>query len=773
MPEVNASLQFTIDRSKLQDTLNGVNSLKAALTTVGGETAKDTEAVKALSTQAAALARTDAINQITLQFTQLARETANADDAIEQMTKALQEVGASSAEIDKATNSLKEMALAGEGASGSVKDVSGGLSPEKLRRFGGVLSSVGLGGVGGVVSQVGDIAVITKDLQLLGQSLGIVDASATAASSGGIMALITSLGPLIAIAAPVIAALGGLKLILDALQASAQKSADATHLMLIEQQKEIDQKEKNRQLIATAAPGAVDDKIAQDKQAIVDIQTAIAQNRLAKQQSDQLYGAITGNAPSDILARTNLKASGDQLDTDFGTLTTQLSAAFDDMDNLAKNVKPATDLKEAAQQATALAKTIHDDQIAYFDQLAKDHADQVAQEQAFRDKQTTTAVAAITKYNDAVAKANTEGDQALLDIQKKYLENVATLTQNELDQVQSNLQKLTQARADAFTQANRDGQALDRKYAQADLETQIKEQQTYRDDLVAHLQKVRDIQHSFDAQFRDAELNRNFLQLFQLQEQKKTQVTAEGQAYQDKQTAEAQKNADDAARTERQRVFEGNERAIAFKAKLADLQLQYVRENQAAADNLAKQLDIAQKTRDGEITAAEQKRDTLIKLAIQTRDTQISLANQTAQQIAAAYTNLLNQAHAAGFTGGGQVTPNYSQTNPQTTQSGGVTIRRFASGGSFGAGQPFLFDEAGSSGREKVSIGGQSFGATGAAFVYPLQGGSVSPGGAGGGTYHIYQNNTFTSADPKQIMPMITRQTVTVLKQVMGRGGAN
>lgn len=125
--------------------------------------------------------------------------------------------------MDRLADSARKAAEAAKAASGNWNDLrtsifqagqasqqaSGGLNVQGLRRTGGALSQLGLGAIGGPVSQIGDIAQIAKEANELGASLknlpGILGNVATEGTALG-----GSLGGVLAVAGPLILAIGGI-----------------------------------------------------------------------------------------------------------------------------------------------------------------------------------------------------------------------------------------------------------------------------------------------------------------------------------------------------------------------------------------------------------------------------------------------------------------------------------------------------------------------------------------------------------------------------------
>jgi hypothetical protein len=119
----------------------------------------------------------------------------------------------------------------------------------------------------------------------------------------------------------------------------------------------------------------------------------------------------------------------------------------------------------------------------------------------------------------------------------------------------------------------------------------------------------------------------------------------------------------------------------------------------------------------------------------------------------------------------GLLTDTSASQGVSSLASNGQTVTRFAPGGNFSAGQPFIFNEPGSTGRETVNIGGMKFGSDKPALVFPLVGGSVDPGKSGSGNngdVTLYQTNNLPSGiDARAVTEMINNGTRAVLREYL------
>lgn len=160
----NITLRLALDQQALQQSQAGVRSLSSEL----------------LAAKAAA---------------QSAGQTADAS---------LRDIASGAGDGTQSVNELKSaLDAAGSSAQNLSNSGSGGFGLQGLRRTGSALNQLGLGSIGQPVQLLGDIGQVTKELGLVSEALAAVGGSATT---------------LVAVAAPVALAIGGVVLAFEALQ---------------------------------------------------------------------------------------------------------------------------------------------------------------------------------------------------------------------------------------------------------------------------------------------------------------------------------------------------------------------------------------------------------------------------------------------------------------------------------------------------------------------------------------------------------------------------
>lgn len=341
---------------------------------------------------------------------------------------------------------------------------------------------------------------------------------------------------------------------------------------------------------------------------------------------------------------------------------------------------------------------------------------------------TNDALVAAIKKRDADEKAiNEKADADKIALDQKTATTIAGIIQKEIDAQDAALQKLSQAKEDLGTSDIREqGKQLRQEQLQ-DIETQIKDHNTLRDDLIAHLRKVRDINQQDQAQTNDALTHRNFLQLFQLQEQHKEQLASEDQAYSDKQADDKRHQQDDAKLRALDRVAQANEQRIAIQQKLDDLNLGYQRELQQAHDAKVRELDLANQASAAEYKQLTNKLTAELTARANAAKAEIAIITQTELQKQKVYAAALAQANALAPIG----TPQYQQA--ALTQVANQHILGRATGGPVSAGDWFMYNERAG---QRESFNGVKLPA-GAGLAFAGTSGNVSPGGSGGDMYNI------------------------------------
>lgn len=647
-----------------------------------------------------------------------------------------------------------------------------------LRSGGGFAEKLGLGGLGKALQ-------IAGDLEQVGASIGEAGTAAQtglAAAGIGLSQVVLAAAPLAAILAAVAIAQQkysaelerGEKLLNAAFYAQEKYYEDVEHLTTAQARQRLAEEEKHQKtLLAIQAerreaiireaeglhlPNVFIDLFKKGDQAgegflrgekamkavfeafdDVNGQLEKSQHYATRLAQGLEQGTFKGNEAIDVIADI------------FNTITTGAKKAHD-------AVEQQTKLDYAASQQ--FNKTFQDG----MEERRKAAAQAAADEKAFRDSQDEAAVNATKRYNESVKAANEKEGQDKVGIQQKYAQKVADVIQKAIDDSSAALEKLEQTRADLLLNAARDEDKAARQAAADDLKIQIKEQRQERDDLIEHLNRVRAIQRQFQTDEREAAMDRNFAQLFKLQERKKDETQAEESADKERRRSHRQALQDEKQDAATQRAFERNERRIALQERLNDAMHGYQLDIQHAQAARQKALEISAKERDDSLRLAAQKRAESLAILVSQYREELRLAGMTRNELLKIWQEALNQARSMGYRSQ-RIQGPISETSPQTTVgSGGLVRKNFAAGGPMAAGQEAIVNEPGSTGNEGFSRDGRTLRFPGYGMFIPSQSGNVVRNAGGSPNINIEVNTQAT--DAREVGRIVRREVLSAAKKI-------
>lgn len=431
------------------------------------------------------------------------------------------------------------------------------------------------------------------------------------------------------------------------------------------------------------------------------------------------------------------------------------------LDSLKEEIGVLNESADSNDAAAARLKELsdqYDDLKAKTDELVKTTLPLIEQ----REKEAA-GVEILKKRDEAIQQLEDKAAQDRIALQQKTADKISDLIQKEIDANTAALSKLEQRQDELLTGASRDQSKDDRKAALEDVQLDIKARRQDRDDLTAHLRKVKQIQDNSRSQERDALLSRNFLALFELSENKREQTAQEDKAYAERKEDRAKELTDEKQDRALARRAEQNERRIALQNALNDAKQAYNKELQANHDAKEKGIRLANDAYTKELAALNAKLtyEENLKQQAAIRDIQRLFETDQAKleeeaRYIAEFKRILSGA-SSGYT-----PPDLSQNG--TATGGSIPLRFMADGGSVIKNQPFVFNEPGSTQRETVNIGGTRFTSNGPALVFPLRGGSVDSGRSGGSRSISLSMPISVSVDggnanlPRQIAAEIKRQ---------------
>lgn len=714
-------MRFVVDRNTLAQFKQAVDSARTNLSTLGGEAAKSTEQFKQLNSISAQIGREQSIQQMGRDYAQLGKLIKDDTKALQDMQAAMKGVGSSAEDINKAAEAFKNF----QDARGGSIEVSG------LRRTGSALSQLGLEAIGQPVQTIGNLGQVLKELGVVSEATQVSVSATTVAI--GTMEVAT--GPLVIVLAAAAALVAALVVAqqryndelkagnaaVDAAISDKERFYAAVYSMTSEDAKKAIEAEKVKSRIANDVAGDIRDVINAQEAATPELANLSPQNRdKAARQLDQFKELFVA------LDKYNAELDSSQAYID------QLTKAVKDNKFAVNDAKKAKEEEMQKIENARITATKYWELVIENQTKAVTAAQQLAaKEKAEQDRKDKDSVSILTKRDADIKTIEDRGAQSRIDLQARTADKVAQITQQAIDAADASLAKLKDKLADLTTSLARGTEDAEIKAQRADIDLQIKGYEKDRDALVAHLRKVEEIKKSFDASERDAVYDRNFDQLFRLQENKADQLKAE-----DKASAEAKKDRDQAFTDERsqlarQRQYESQDRLRAYQRSLQDAQVQYQREliqqQQAAATAIQRTNDAARV----ELSNLNNKIEAEKTLRRNQAVAEISLVNQTEYEKWKIFQHYLSEVRAlSGQAATFYQNPTVAGTAGGTTFSrggGGAAGRMFAGGGSPPVGVPSLVNEPRtSSGRETFSAGGKTVRLPGFGLFTPLTGGTVN-----------------------------------------------
>lgn len=422
-------------------------------------------------------------------------------------------------------------------------------------------------------------------------------------------------------------------------------------------------------------------------------------------------------------------------------------------------------IKAANEAADAEAKIWHN-YYAVRRSMLDDHLKEQEKAAAIEQARNEKLVSVLQKRDADIEAIQKRRDDAEIELQQRTADTVAKIVEQTIEANEAEFRKLQQRQADLLQNAGRSEDEANRKAQFDDLQLQIDDNRKQRDELEAHLQKVRQIQKSFQAQERDAVYDRNFDSLFRLQEQKKDQLSAEDDSYKQQSKSREQALKDEREDLTRQRNFERSERRIALQNALSDARNAYYQ--QLKIQNDAAQIAIRKAYEQARIDLDLLNKKTTAEIAIrqQGANAELSLVAQTEQVKQQIFIKYLNEAKAML----GEAPVVYQNPNVEGTVGGSLGNTQgghsnfFPTGGYAQRGRPFVYNDDRPGQME--SFGGVRL-PGGMGVAIPFRSGSVSPGSSGGDTYNFQM--TFTGNNPEAIAAAVDRRFSMRLKSVIKR----
>jgi hypothetical protein len=545
----------------------------------------------------------------------LQQSTSGVDKLARGLTDLKTDVRGAGQEADAAANKLSK--LGDEAGNGSIK-------LEGLRRAGSALSQLGLSGLGGGLSQIGDMAQVAKELAAITDVAGPASTGLTA-MAGSIAAAV---GPAVAVAAPLIL----LKGILDNLQAAADAAAKAQKEQFDLEKENLDRKKKVEEDARTATLATLRQREKDLQRDLDDTTALLADKQKERAENDRKYAEL--GAAFNPEARGKLKAANEELDKEIQELGARLKSLGQDMGDVVVKEKPLVQARQDDESATKRLTKAHQDQAkaardaAAEEEKAIDMAvrarnrnlESIRKEIEMRERSNVRTdspqlkeltdsedrqIAVIQRYNAEKERIDQQSLEARANIEKKYADKLVDIARQAADERAAALRKSEQALADLLTSFVRDEEKAARDLAASQLEAQISAE---RDEAKAY----RDHQHDLErirkaAQDREFEMiqNRDFLGLFNSRRQTSRDIESSNDDF----------------------MRERNERRIALAQKLEDLKQNAARERQEHLIAYQQQRVDAQQAYQREMVEIRRKNDAELRLANQAHQRELSDLN--------------------------------------------------------------------------------------------------------------------------------------------------
>lgn len=365
-------------------------------------------------------------------YGELARNIDDSEKAASLLATRLQDIGASTDDIKKAADEFQRM-------SDAQNNAGGGGNLSGLRRTGSALSQLGASGLGGSLSQIGDVSQVVKEFSEILPDV----ASGAVAAAGGLAPFVAVLAPIAGIVA--LAAAGQ-----SEYNQKLKESHDAFALVIADSQKQTDLQISNI-TAARNTTSAQNLQNAQDQQAAFDLQNQHITD-LQKQKAaidaqlnspGQVLQTLIGNRGSTVA----LQEGSDQLQKAIEEAVKALGDMQTQEKNTVEVLGPLVDAHQKEVDALAAAKKAQEEHT----QALKD----AAAEQKKTDAEIEQARKQLITVNEQLADAEKKrSDQLASRVQEdqrageiSVLEGKISAAQ-EQEQAQTNADKLTHIRAE-------------------------------------------------------------------------------------------------------------------------------------------------------------------------------------------------------------------------------------------------------------------------------------------------------------------------------------
>lgn len=635
------------------------------------------------------LGRTRAIDDLAKKFAGMSQEAGGSEKAIKSLNAELSKIGATEKEIDDAAKAFERYSKAAEkaaektGAQGRFDDVSQKVSlagdvGSNAATVGGLARSVGLGGVGDVVSGGGELIELAEALPRLKESLsGLPGAAKSAVSAIGIgnlgmvgaiaaaAALITKIQADVAAATE--KASGTISTFQDVAEIAATGTTESIKALIAEQENTLSGLEARKSKADTILSGlneGIQQNLNPAQQALLEFNTAIgtggAELKAARDAADEanksyeegrLRLETLKNALDDASVAANDAAEAEKKLAAERTQDILDAAAAAGQEESARRRA----MNASVEQNESRLRAIEDERAAIEAQLSVlessgDTSEQVASqieqlkselgslgkeaefitgtalEAAKAREAEKKAIEDQRKAEEQAIRAAEQAAQKRLDIERKYSDAVVGAAKAASDKAADALKKLQDRQTDLQISFQQDLNKLAIDQRDRELEDAIKAQQGEADAYEAHylsLKKIRD--NAIDSE-QDALKNRDFLAAAQIREQANREMDAEGDAF-EQQQKEAERQ-QERARSEQLRELDRQrrDRLQALQDQRVEAKLAYNRELRDANDARQRSLRDAADARRAELKLAQDSATAILSVKKQQAEGEFQLA---------------------------------------------------------------------------------------------------------------------------------------------------
>ncbi len=603
------------------------------------------------------------VDKIQKQFLDLKKAVGDTGAAADKSLKAVSQA------TRPVINDLQDVGKNVENVTSKVKQAT--LNVEGLRRTGGALSQLGLGGVGQVVSRAGDVGQVAKEAQTFLGALGPL-APALVAVTGGVIGFQVGLQlverQLVTVKQALQSALDTQKTYYEFAATATTKEAEQKRANLRStaawQQQAVDETERAlKQLeqttkisrdVGVTLPGALGEPFRQlkaqldeDNKALSDTNAYIGRLTGGLKSgafwANDLAAGIENNLNKGLKAATELTKRYAEAQAKLGA---ELRAAGDkELERIKVEQKTNNELTSFTyEQAQARIKAIEDEKAindkiiltrgltnAQLDRNSDEYkknalemanATEANKNLNFELNNLTKAldqlpaeiaarnarvIAVQEKYENDIKNAETKGLEERANIQKKYNDKLVQIARDAADAASAALRQLEQQRADLATTLGRDQDKAVREANDKLLEDNIKAAREDEKAATDHWRRLAEIQRAAQDREFDLIANRDFAGLFMSRRQTTRDMEAANTDF-TRQRQDAQTARAQQQQDEQQSFdVQRRERLIAYQQQLADAKLTYDRDIAEQRRKQAQELALAKQTAVADQTALAQK----------------------------------------------------------------------------------------------------------------------------------------------------------------------